>query len=723
MIGSRRSLRPMAGFGALLVIAAGLVAVTPSAAASLNGEDTHTIGEIQGEGSSTPLEGQTVTTSGVVTAAYPTGGFDGYYIQTPGTGGDTDLTERTVSDAVFVYSPATVSEVEIGDHVRVTGTATEYHGLTQVTVEAGALVGLDEPAESVKPVAFELPRAPDRREVFEGMLVHPTAGYVVSDTYNLGGWGDTAFGSIGLGYGGALRQETDVAAPGTDEFDDVVADNAARSVTLDDGQSQRTSSDDHVPYLSADSGVRTGAELTFTDSVIFDYRFQWNFQPTTPVDGAAPELVTFGQGNTRQANAEPADVGGELRLASFNVLNYFTSLGEDEPGCEAYEDRDGNPLTADYCDVRGAYTPQSLARQEGKLVTAINGLDADVVALQEIENGAKFGRDRDAAVADLVEALNAEAGPDTWDYVSSPTEQPDVAEQDVIRTAYLYRPEAVEPTGESRILEDSPAFDNAREPLAQEFGLSGSDYSFVAVTNHFKSKGGDCGDPQPPEGCFNADRVAQSEALVGFADDVATERGVEDVFLLGDFNAYSAEAPVTVLEDAGYTNLNSGPKPGEPTYVYDGKVGSLDHVFANATAAEKVTGTDVWRINAAESVLAEYSRHNYFASHIFQPGTPFRASDHEPIVVGLDPSGAAVGFEQVLARVRELDEQGELHRRYAAPLSAHLATAQRFADRDAGAGAQVERALDRADTVVSQIPDDDVRAELAGLIRALRATR
>src|SRR5690625_1422871 len=326
------------------------------------------------------------------------------------------------------------------------------------------------------------------------MLVRPTRGYVVSDTYDLGGWGNNAFGSIGLGYGGPLRQETDVAAPGTEAFDDVVADNAARSVTLDDGRSQRTSSDERVPYLTTDSGVRTGANLRFTDDVIFDYRYQWNFQPTAPVNGEASDLVTFDRGNTRRANAVPADVGGDVRVASFNVLNYFTSLGEDEPGCEAHTDRDGNPLTADYCDVRGAYRPESLARQEDKLVAAINGLDADVVALEEIENGAKFGRDRDAALADLVGALNGEAGASSWAYVDSPAEQPDFAEQDVIRTAFIYRPEAVEPAGESRILVDAPAFDNAREPLAQEFAVTDgrrSSYSFVAVTNHFKSKGGD----------------------------------------------------------------------------------------------------------------------------------------------------------------------------------------------------------------------------------------
>ena len=54
------------------------------------------------------------------------------------------------------------------------------------------------------------------------------------------------------------------------------------------------------------------------------------------------------------------------------MLNYFTTLGEDNP------------------DARGAETAEEFAIQESKIVTAINKLDADVVALQEIENSVKF---------------------------------------------------------------------------------------------------------------------------------------------------------------------------------------------------------------------------------------------------------------------------------------------------------------------------------------------
>ena len=76
-----------------------------------------TIAEIQGTGAASPLAGSSVTTRGRVTATFPTGGFAGYYVQTPGTGGDLTPANHAASDAVFVYSPSTVDSVRIGDYV------------------------------------------------------------------------------------------------------------------------------------------------------------------------------------------------------------------------------------------------------------------------------------------------------------------------------------------------------------------------------------------------------------------------------------------------------------------------------------------------------------------------------------------------------------------------------------------------------------------------------
>lgn len=599
-----------------------------------------------------------VTTTGVVTAHYPTGGFNGYVIQTSGTGGDTDLDTREVSDALFVFSPSTVDLVEIGQLVEVTGARGVFNGLHQITLNTATtghgLEILAEDFDDVVPVPeFVLPETDDERLAYQSMLVHPADRYVVSDTYELGGWGETVrYGTIGLGLDRPLVQESELINPITDPtaFDELLAYNEGRAVSLDDGQSAQTPFDADVPYLTGEPNVRTGVGVSFEQPMIFDYRFGWNFQPTGPVTGNGSEWVSFDAGDTRQTNQSPADVGGDVTLAIFNVLNYFTTLGADQSDCWGY-DHPPEEVTVAGCNdpdpgPRGAWNQEHLDNQQDKIVAAINELDADVVALSEIENSAHFndGENRDESLEILVGALNDDAEYDRWDFAPSPQDVPSLEDDDVIRNAFIYQSEAVELGDAAQILVGDGAYYNAREPLAQSFVVPDSDYEFLAVVNHFKSKGcsGYDGD-DIGAGCWNGDRVNQAESLVEFADDVAADADIEDVFLVGDFNSYSAEDPLQVFTGEGYSNVNPAWDPrtgaafdGDNTYVFSGRVGSLDHIFASASAGDRITGTEVWSINANESVLAEYSRVGYFGSTHFDEEIPFRASDHDPVIIGIE---------------------------------------------------------------------------------------
>ena len=109
---------------------------------------TGSIAEIQGTGATTPKNGATVTTTGVVTAAYPTGGFNGFWMQTPGA--DTP----DASDAIFVFAGngGTFTMPAIGDHVEVIGTAGEAFGVTQIVPGAsGSVTTLAPASEAVQP--------------------------------------------------------------------------------------------------------------------------------------------------------------------------------------------------------------------------------------------------------------------------------------------------------------------------------------------------------------------------------------------------------------------------------------------------------------------------------------------------------------------------------------------------------------------------------------------
>jgi predicted extracellular nuclease len=632
-----------------------------------------TIAELQGTGSASPFDGQNVLTEGVVTASYPTGGLNGFYIQTPGA--DT----ANASDAIFVYGGTNgfATYPAVGDSVRVAGEADEFFGATQIVasgVTPIAALGNVVPKTVIPGTDCALPGTDcltgaaldDAREVAEGELFQPTAPWTATDVYDGGpayndGSNSSAFrGELGVVANSAkpLVAPTEVIdAQATAQVTERKNYNDAHRIILDDGSSWTYSTTSHqndpFPWFTADHAVRVGSAVTFPKPVVFTYGFNaWRILPQTQVVGDSSGAVDFSQ--TRPA--KPEDVGGDLKLATFNVLNFFPTTGEEFVAsglgaCTYYRDRDGNNITNNRCDPdgpRGAANDANLERQRDKIVSAINTADADIVSLEELENSVKFNKPRDFAINELVTALNDAAGDGTWAAVPSAPVLPPVAEQDVIRNGFIYQPANVALVGESVVLSDestgTEAFADAREPLAQAFKKTDSPDSdaIAVIVNHFKSKGS--GTPDPfGQGNATDRRVLQAASLVKFADSFKTQRGISRVFLAGDFNAYSAEDPIQVLEEAGYESLDSTSKPDEETYNFDGLVGSLDHVLANGPALADVNAVDVWDINGYESVYYEYARFNSNATNLYAPN-PFRSSDHSPEIVGInvaDPQPAS----------------------------------------------------------------------------------
>jgi predicted extracellular nuclease/2',3'-cyclic-nucleotide 2'-phosphodiesterase (5'-nucleotidase family) len=633
------------------------------------------IAAIQGTGSTTPVSGDDVATQGVVTASYPTGGLNGFYIQTPGA--DTP----DASDAIFVYGGpgGFATYPAVGDSVEVTGVAGEFGGQTQINASAGsvtpvAALGDVTPKTTIPGTTCELPGATcdtvanlaPAREAMEGELLEPTADFTVTDSYDGSPfWAGNSFSSGMFGEIG-LAAATDKPLVTPTELYDAqnektliaqrTAYNNARRIILDDGSSANyavtgANTGQPFPWLTADHSVRVGAAVTFPEPVVFTEGFNtWRLLPTTRVVGE-PSATQPQIEQTRADNLAPQEVGGDVKLATFNVLNFFPTTGEEFVAsglgtCTYYRDRAGNNITNNRCDPngpRGAANEANLVRQRDKIVAAINTVGADIVSLEELENSAKFGKNRDFAINALVEALNADAGAGTWAAVPSPATLPPLAEQDVIRNGFIYRPANVRLVGDSVVLSDQSssgeAFEDAREPLAQAFKQVGTPNSrgFAVIVNHFKSKGSGTPDPDG-QGNANDARILQAEALATFADEFKTARGISRVFLAGDFNAYSEEDPIQVLEEAGYTSLESSSNPDEESYNFDGMVGSLDHVLANDAALADVDGVDIWDINASESVYYEYARFNSNVTNLYTDG-PFRSSDHNPEIIGINTAG------------------------------------------------------------------------------------
>lgn len=610
--------------------------------------DLTSIEDIQGTGESSPMDNKSVTTSGWVTASYPTGGLKGFVIQMGGTGGVARKSGEA-SQALFVYSGSKTPS-ELDKCVVVTGSVSEYKTSTQIS--AASVKESTKPevdcGEKPKPIGDDVPTDPVQREANEHMLFKPNREYTVTNNYDV-----SSFGSVDLVAGDEpLLQATQVVAPGA-EAQKYEAENQKRVITLDDGATRNyflneAAKNVPLPYLSTKEGIRslrTGDKVKFQNPAVLSYNFEkWGLQPTSEVTGESERgKLPIAWEDSRQAEANgPKDVGGDLSLASFNVLNYFTDLGADEDGCKAYNDREGNPVTAKNCKVRGAFSQKAFEDQQAKIVAAINQLNVSVLGLEEIENSAKFGHDRDESLRKLVDALNAAGG--NWKYVPSPKELP--GDEDVIRTAFIYNPDKVSPVGDSRILDHEAFSGIARAPLAQEFKAAQGKENFVAVVNHYKSKGSVArGDADTGDGQGNNAklRTNMSKQLLTWLNAQQEWRD-KPQFVMGDFNAYAKEDAIRVIEEGGFTNLDTHFDAGL-SYQFGGRLGSLDHVLANAAAMKLVTGADVWDINSDEAVNFEYSRRNYNVIDFFANDV-FRASDHDPIKVGFKIPAAKGDSEQ-----------------------------------------------------------------------------
>lgn len=569
----------------------------------------HTIAQVQGTTDASPLSGSQVVVEGVVTADHRTGGYNGIYVQTAGSGGHAPAA-GTASDGVFVYlttNAANHPDVAIGDDVKVRGVVSEFNGLTEVTIGARAdVVVCATGAPLPAPVPLTLPLDPAARESAESMLVAPVGDFAVSEVFNT-----NRFGEVVLAAGDhPAPNPTDLFRPGTPEARNQAADNKLRRLLLDDGSSTNLSTAGQLPpYVYPDAPLRVGDSVEAFAPTVLSFGFdEWRLQPTTPVTAATPTLQRTTFKSTNPRTPAPEEVGGDLRLASFNVLNYFVHFGGD---------------------ARGADDEAGLAKQEAKIVSAITAMDADVVALEEIENSVRFEtNDPQMALKRLVDALNAHDGAGTWDYVRSPAGLPPAAQQDFITTAIIFKPASVTPVGDAQTINDETVWFNAREPIAQTF-TAGSE-KFTVVANHLKSKSGsgtgdnaDAGDGQGP---FNGDRVRQAHSVISFVDRLKASSGSDDVLLLGDFNAYTQEDPMRAFYDASLQDLSNG----EASYVFGGESGSLDHAIATPSLAARVTGVDVWQINAHESFAFEYD-----GNPAFYAPNPYRASDHNPKVIGL----------------------------------------------------------------------------------------
>ncbi|MCS7289554.1 MAG: ExeM/NucH family extracellular endonuclease [Roseiflexus sp.] len=619
------------------------------------------INQVQGSGETSPLSGTVVTIQGVVVGDYegPSPNLRGFYLQEIAQPDADPLT----SEGIFVFN-RDANSVSLGQVVQVTGRATEFQGQTQVSATA---IEVCSTTATVTPVDVFMPfPSADYLERYEGMLVRFPQTLYVTEHFQLG-----RFGQIVMSSGARLRQPTDVVDPGPAALALQAANDLNRIIVDDELNNQNP---DPIRFgrggnpLSASNTLRGGdtatgivGVLTFTWSGNVASGNAYRLRPVNALGGGVPNFVA--------ANPRPdlpRNVGGDLRVASFNVLNYFNTFGAG-----ACRGGVGGAPT----DCRGAEDATEFERQNAKLLAALLRLDADVFGLMEIEND---GYGPTSALAELVNRLNAATAPGTYAFIDADaaTGQTNALGMDAIKVALIYKPAVVEPVGRTAAL-NTVAFVNGgdgaprnRPALAQTFRHRATGEDVTVVVNHFKSKGSPCDIPDQGDGSGNCNIVRRNAAqeLVAWLATNPTGTGDQDILIIGDLNSYAQEDPIDVLRNAGYTDVVRQFVGAEAySYVFNGQWGTLDYALASPSALAKVSGATVYHINADEPNALDYNLNFKSPGQITSLFAPdqYRSSDHDPILVGLnlnDPAAlsavATFGAERGITGAEIIDIRG-----------------------------------------------------------------
>jgi predicted extracellular nuclease len=562
---------------------AGLDAPTPGLRA---------IGEVQGTGPRSPYLDQLVTVRGLVVGNFAQG-LGGVFIQS-----EREDDDPASAEGLYLQrDPQAEPRLRTGDRIEASGRVVEVGDgaatLTALRENVVTVLGHEE-----LPPPTRLHAAPADWERYEGMRLRIDAPLVVT-----GNGAVASYGEIETAFASRLWQPTELALPGAPALR-VAAANAQRRLLLDDA---RASKDPRtlwfLPHgLDERTPLRAGSELSGVTGVLDQRRGRYRLQLTEPLE-------------VREA-ARPRRaprVGGDLRVASFNLHNLFNGDG-----------RGGGFPTP-----RGAQTREQFARQQAKLVATVQALAPDIATLNEVEND---GSGADSTLAQFVAALNAAGPARDYRYVDTGAR----LGNDAIRVAMIYRASRAQPHGLHATLTDGPFAARSRAPLAQAFRVRGKD--FVVDANHFKSKG--CGRPpdeargadadqHDEQACFNAVRVDTARRLDAWlkSDPLRVGAGAP-VLLVGDLNAYAQEDPLRLLRAAGWQDaFASAAGPERPySFDFDGSAGRLDHALLNAAAAARLRGAVEWHVNADEAEAFDYRGEAATG--------PWRSSDHDPLLLG-----------------------------------------------------------------------------------------
>jgi predicted extracellular nuclease len=605
------------------------------------------IHEIQGNGATSPLVGQRIHTTGIVTARKS----NGYFVQTSDAAADLD---PATSQGVFVFtSTAPPAAAAIGNLVHVAGSVIEFvptqdPGQAPTTEISGFATtsvlstGHALPTPIALTTTFPDPAGPlDQLERVEGMRVVAPSFTVAAPTEGNTSEPNATGTSNGIFHGVVTGVARPFREPGIQAPDPAPLGSSLPPIPQWDFNPE---------LLTVDSDALGGAAFTLNvpaGTVItnltgpLDYgfrRFTILRDPTvaiTVTDGPAPHA----------ARAPTAD---EFTVAAYNLERFFDTIND--------ANKDDPILTA------AAYTK----RLNKASVGIRNYLNTpDILGVVEVE--------KLPVLQSLAERINADAvaeGQPDPQYVAFLEEGNDIGGIDVgllIKTAGVATGVArvevvsvtqvgkdttwIEPDGGESLLNDRP-------PLVLDAVVHYADgraFPITVIVVHQRSLNG------ADEDSAGGDRVRrkrqrQAEFLATLISERQAASPGTRIVTLGDFNAFAfndgyvdamnvvAGTPTpdeqTVvpgdgidLIDPDLVNLGELAAPGERySFVFGGNAQTLDHVLVNEelVVMTRSAAADHARINAD---FPEINRND--------AASPSRLADHDPVVAYFVPRNVA----------------------------------------------------------------------------------
>ncbi len=325
-------------------------------------------------------------------------------------------------------------------------------------------------------------------------------------------------------------------------------------------------------------------------------------------------LPTLAQDAPRIGSPEPKPrTPGTIRLATYNLENLFDD--QDDLSLSGSEE--------DLDDTKPAAHQKAVAQ-------AMRRIDADIVALQEIESYDALIEFREKYAKDLgythVHSVDvgAERGIEQAVFSRFPIIH---AETWPVMPLEGVEPETIDGkpndnAGKPLVSRRSPLCVTIEVPAEKaptpKEGEKAKPYRLTLIIVHQKSGRG-----------FNFRREAESKGIIDIYKRLGGDSGTPNIAILGDFNAGSDQKSVRMYLQAGLIDATGTHDPGDPRFISHASNRDIDHILVSPGLNKEIVEGSAFVLGTPQLRREEDWR--------TAKKPDGYASDHLPVVVDITP--------------------------------------------------------------------------------------